>query len=158
MSFLRRWMRSKAAWILLCFACFHLVIIYQQTENPYNIKSFVNNQQFVQFVYNGLDQVNGRITKNATDNFGADLEDQDGSSSTSSPTMSLERTRPSVKPAKVLTINNNLSQKFFWKNVSPSWNKNSKVQKSGMKIKTEHEQNSKISSWGWQAWKNWFFV
>ena len=26
-----------------------------------------------------------------------------------------------------------------------------------MKIKLEHGKNSKISSRGWQAWKNWFF-
>ena len=26
-----------------------------------------------------------------------------------------------------------------------------------MKIEPEHEQNSKISSRGWRAWKNWFF-
>ena len=59
-----------------------------------------------------------------------------------------------VKPTKVLTINNNLSQKFFWKNVSPSWNKNSKFQKWVMKIRREHEQNSKISSRDWQAWSS----
>ena len=45
-----------------------------------------------------------------------------------------------------------------WKNVWPFWNKNSKFQKSVMKIKPEHEQNSKLSSWGWRAWKNWLFV
>ena len=63
-----------------------------------------------------------------------------------------------IKPTKVLTKNNYLSQNFLWKNVSPSWNNSPKFQKSVMKIKPEHEQNSKISSRGWRAWKNWFFI
>ena len=48
--------------------------------------------------------------------------------------------------------------KKFLKKVRPFWNKNSKFQKSVMKIKPEHEQNSKISVGGWLAQKIWFFV
>ena len=45
-----------------------------------------------------------------------------------------------IKPLKVLTISNNLSQKI--------WNKNSKFQKTVIR---------KIPLHSWRAWRNWFF-
>ena len=44
-----------------------------------------------------------------------------------------------IKPVKVPTISNDLSQNFFWKKVPLFWNKNSKFQKTV--IKKAHSMN-----------------
>ena len=56
-----------------------------------------------------------------------------------------------IKPTKVLTKNNYLSQRFFWKNVSPIGNKNSKFQKTVIKKSPQFKQILKIVMRGWRA-------
>ena len=63
-----------------------------------------------------------------------------------------------IKPTKVLTKNNYLSQKFFWKKVRPFGNKNSKFQKTVIKKSPQYERILKISMHGWRAWSEWFFT
>ena len=63
-----------------------------------------------------------------------------------------------IKPTKVLTKNNYLSQKFFWKNVSPFGNKNSKFQKTVIKKSPQYDRILKISMRGWQALSVWLFT
>ena len=63
-----------------------------------------------------------------------------------------------IKPAKVLTISNDLSQIFFWKNISPFGNKNSKFEKTVISKSPQHELISKIPLHDWQAWKSWFLT
>ena len=59
-----------------------------------------------------------------------------------------------IKPTKVLTIRNNLSQFFFRKMVPLFWNKNSKFQKTVIKISPQYERISKIPLRSWRAWRN----
>ena len=51
-----------------------------------------------------------------------------------------------------------MSQKYFWKNVSPFGNKNSKFEKTVISKSPQYELISKIPLHGWQAWKSWFLT
>ena len=51
-----------------------------------------------------------------------------------------------------------MSQKKFWKNVSPFGNKNSKFEKTVINKSPLYELISKITLYGWQARKDWFLT
>ena len=59
---------------------------------------------------------------------------------------------------KELTISNYLSQRFFWKNVSPFRNNCSNFWKNSQKIRPHYGWISKIPSHGRWAWKNLFLT